>query len=121
MSGTPSQASPHSPHRAQREQMDHQVSLVLVDKVDPRVPTDRLAHGVPQDRRDKEVLLVLLALRARRETKARLATGATLETGGHLDPLETLATMALRDLLDNEARRLVRNSCTGLLCVTVYG
>lgn len=101
--------------------MDHQVSLVLVDKVDPRVPMDHLAHEVPQDRREREVLLVLLALRARRETKERLATEAILETGGHLDPLGTLATMALQDLLDNEARRLVRNSCTGLVCVAVYG
>lgn len=76
-------------------------------RVDPKVPVVHLAHEVPLDRRENKVLLVLPARRVPREIKERTATEVTLEIGAHLDLKETLATMDLQDLLDNEARRLV--------------
>lgn len=96
------------------------VYQVLVDRVDPRVPAEPLAHEVLRARRETKVLLVRLAPRVQRETKERMATEATLETGDFLDQPGTKATMAQLDLLDNEDRRLVGNGCTSLLCDNGY-
>ena len=97
--------------------MGRLVYQVLVDRVDPRVPVDLLAHEVLLDRRETKVLLAHPAPRVQRETKERMATEATLETEDCLGLLGTKATMAQQDLLDSEDRRLAGNGCTS--CVTM--